>query len=82
MKRFIIIAALCAPVAGLATTFDIHDAGQVETFQIKVSQEDLAECEATLRDLRQKPVVTDSGWALPSFMVNDDLPRTVCVVGA
>ncbi len=82
MKRFIIIAALCAPVAGLATTFDIKGSGQVETFKIKVSQDDLAECKSTLRDLSQKPVVTDSGWALPSFMVNDDLPRTVCVAGA
>ncbi|WP_113911969.1 hypothetical protein [Roseovarius dicentrarchi] len=82
MKRFIIIAALCVPVAGLATTFETSDAEQANVFEIKVSQDKLPECEETLRDLRQKPVVTDSGWALPSFMVSDDLPRTVCVVDA
>ncbi|MCQ0092088.1 hypothetical protein [Roseovarius sp. M141] len=82
MKRLIIIAALSAPVAGLATTFDIVDTGQAEVFQIEVAQDELAECEATLRELRQKPVVTDGGLALPSFMRDDDLPRSVCVVGA
>ncbi len=82
MKRFVIIAALCAPVAGLATTFDATDVPQADVFQIKVVQDELAECEATLRDLRQMPVVTDSGWALPSFMQDENLPVSVCVVDA
>ncbi|HEY9038781.1 MAG TPA: hypothetical protein VIN05_07550 [Roseovarius sp.] len=80
MKRFVIIAALCAPVAGLATTFDITDTQPSDVFQINVAQDELADCEATLRKLRQEPVVTDSGWTLPSFMVDDDLPISVCVV--
>ncbi len=82
MKRFAMIAALCVPVAGLATTFDTAPAERIETFQIKVSPDELADCEQTLRELRQKPVVTDRGWTLPTFMVDDDLPRTVCVVEA
>lgn len=82
MKRFIIIAALCLPVAGLATTFDTASADRSETFQIKVSQDELADCEATLRELRQRPVVTDGGWSLPSFLQDDDLPRSVCVTDA
>lgn len=82
MKRFIIIAALCAPVAGLATSFNSGQSTRSETFEIRVSQDELADCKATLRELRQRPVVTDSGWVLPSFMQDDDLPRTVCVVEA
>ncbi|PVA10254.1 hypothetical protein DC366_08375 [Pelagivirga sediminicola] len=82
MKRFIVIAALCVPVAGLATAFDGAASDTNDVVRITVSQDDLAECEATLRELRQRPVVTDSGWALPSFMVDDDLPRSVCVVDA
>ncbi len=81
MKRFIVIAALCAPVAGLATTFD-STAKSTQTFEIRVSQDQLAECQQTLRELRQKPVVTDGGWTLPSFMKDDDLPQSVCVVKA
>jgi hypothetical protein len=82
MKRLTIIAILCASIAGIAMAFDSTSAVHPELFPIRVSQDGLAECEATLRELRQKPVVTDSGWMLPSFMVDDDLPRTVCVVDA
>ncbi|WP_324753712.1 hypothetical protein [Roseovarius sp. Pro17] len=81
MKRFIVIAALCVPVAGLATTFD-NTAESTQTFEIRVSEEQLAKCQQTLRELRQTPVVTDGGWTLPSFMKDDDLPRSVCVVEA
>jgi hypothetical protein len=81
MKRLIIIAALCVPVVGLATTFDANDAGQAELFQISVAQNELAGCEATLRKLHQRPVVTDNGWSLPTFMVDEGLPKSTCVVG-
>ncbi len=82
MKRLIARAALCVPVAGFAATFDVTYTGPVETFQIRVAQDELANCQAKLRDLRQRPVVTDGGWFLPSFIVDDDLPRSVCVTEA
>jgi hypothetical protein len=82
MKRLTIITILCASIAGVAMAFDLSSTEQPEIFPIRVSQDSLAECEATLRELRQRPVVTDSGWMLPSFMVDDDLPRTVCVIDA
>ncbi|MFD0858739.1 hypothetical protein [Roseovarius aquimarinus] len=79
MKRFILISALCVPVAGLATAFD----GSVEMtpniVEIRVAPNDLAECQRSLDTLRQKPVVTDDGFRLPEFMRGDDLPRSVCV---
>ncbi len=81
MKRFVIFAAMCVTVAGLAATLDDKDVRQVDTYLIRVTPDEVEECEATLRELRQRPVVTDSGWALPSFMVDDDLPRSVCVAG-
>ncbi|MFX0543193.1 hypothetical protein ACEWPM_015885 [Roseovarius sp. S4756] len=82
MKRFALIAALCVPVAGLATTFDGGNDTVVNTVEIRVSQSELADCQETLRELRQRPVVTDDGFKLPAFMRSDDLPRTVCVVEA
>ncbi|SEK54255.1 hypothetical protein SAMN05421666_1053 [Roseovarius nanhaiticus] len=82
MKRFILIAALCLPVAGLATTFDGTDEEVLDIVEIRVAEKDMAKCEQTLRTLRQKPVVTDSGFQLPNFMRNDDLPTSVCVVDA
>ncbi len=80
MKRFIVIAALCLPVAGLATTFDAGDPAAANTFEIRVSQDELGDCQQTLRELRQEPVVTDNGWRLPFFLADDDLPTSVCVV--
>ncbi|MFX0544870.1 hypothetical protein ACEWPL_004930 [Roseovarius sp. S1116L3] len=82
MKRFVLIAALCVPVAGLATTFDGGSDAVLNTVEIRVSASELANCEETLRELRQRPIITDDGFKLPSFMRNDDLPRTVCVVEA
>jgi hypothetical protein len=82
MKRFILIAALCVPVAGLATTFDGDSDAALNAVEIRVSKDELANCQQTLRELRQRPVITDAGFKLPSFMANDDLPATVCVVGA
>lgn len=82
MKRFILIAALCVPVAGLATTFDLPGQSSSQVFEIQVSQGELAQCQKTLSELRERPVVTDNGWYVPSFMRQDDLPETVCVVSA
>ncbi len=80
MKRFIVIAALCIPVAGLATTFDAGSRTASNTFEIRVSEDNLEDCQQTLRELRQQPVVTDDGWRLPFFMADDNLPTSVCVV--
>ncbi|WP_138935230.1 hypothetical protein [Roseovarius arcticus] len=80
MKRLIVITALCVPVAGLATAFDALDRTAANTFEIRVSQDELDDCQQTLRELRQEPVVTDNGWHLPFFMADDDLPTSVCVV--
>ncbi len=82
MKRFVLIAALCVPVAGLATTFDGGTGLVPNITEIRVSEGDLAKCQRTLRELSQKPTVTDHGFKLPDFMRSDDLPRTVCVVEA
>jgi len=82
MKRFTLIAALLVPAAALATTFDGRADRQRNVTEIVVSQGELEECQETLRELRQRPVVTDNGFPLPSFMRRDDLPRTVCVVNA
>lgn len=82
MKRSILIAALCVPVAGLAATFDLQGESSAQVFEIEVSQDELAQCQKTLSELRERPVVTDNGWYVPSFMRQDDLPETVCVVSA
>lgn len=82
MKRFILIAALCVPVAGLATTIDLSGESSAQIFEIQVSQDELAQCQKTLGELRERPVVTDNGWYVPSFMRQDDLPETVCVESA
>ncbi|MDX1785961.1 MAG: hypothetical protein R3210_07505 [Roseovarius sp.] len=79
MSRLALIAALCAPIAGLALTVD--DAAS-NTFEIRVPATELAECRATLAELDERPVVTDDGTWLPGFLVNDDLPDTVCVIDA
>jgi len=50
--------------------------------EISVSAAELARCQETLRELRQRPVVTDDGWKLPFFAVDDDLPKSVCVITA
>lgn len=82
MKRFVFIAALCIPVAGLATTFDSSAALAPNIIEIRVSADELADCEETLRQLRARPAVTDAGTWIPAFLRNDDLPRTVCVLRA
>ena len=82
MKRFIFIAALCVPVGSLATTLDGNGELTSNTVEIRVAASELAECEKTLRELRQRPVVTDDGFKLPAFMRDDDLPSSVCVVEA
>lgn len=82
MKRLVMIAALCVPAAALATAFDGTDAASPETFEIRVPKDKLAECQATLRELRQRPAATDSGWWFLPATVDHSLPRTVCVAEA
>ncbi|MEI4261108.1 hypothetical protein [Roseovarius sp. D0-M9] len=80
MKRFVLITALCVPVAGLATTFDSAPEAEPNIVEIRVSEDELAKCEKTLHELRQKPIVTDRGFKLPAFMRSDALPRSVCAL--
>lgn len=80
MSRLVLVAALCAPIAGLAVTLDQPDSDVPVVTEIRVSADELQECRATLKELEQRPVVTDGGTLVPDFLANEELPRTVCVL--
>lgn len=82
MSRLVLAAALCAPIAGLALTLDDAERIRDTVVEIRVPAADLAECRATLRDLRARPVVADDGTWIPEIFVENDLPRSVCVAEA
>lgn len=82
MSRLVLVAALFAPIAGLAVTLDIGTGQSATVTEIRVPQARLQACRETLRALEARPVVTDGGTVLPGFLTDDDLPATVCVADA
>lgn len=80
MPRPALIVALIVPVAGFAVSRDTATADRGDAIEIRVPAQELQACRATLGALDEGPVVSDDGTFIPGFLVDDDLPRTVCVM--
>ncbi|MBN9889234.1 hypothetical protein [Salipiger abyssi] len=78
MTRLIVLtaAAICVSVAAYAAS-EALTSDEQEVILIKVAPEELAECEATLREVGQMPAVTDSGSPM-LIDRTDDLPSVAC----
>ena len=80
-KTYAIAAALiCAAAASWSAT-EVLVEDEPTVIEISVTQDKLAECRETLRNVAQAPTVHDNGTPM-LFDYSEDLPQVRCVVEA
>ena len=82
MKRFALITVLFLPLAGLAVASDETGSSVFDTIEIRVAAHDLQTCRDTLAALEKRDIVADDGTWVPRIFLNNDLPKSICVVDA